>query len=311
MDKETINIAEATESDLPEILRLQHLAYQSEAILAKNPDIPPLKQTLLELRAEFQRGSLLKAIDPTGKILGSVRYFYLGDTVSIGKLMVHPACQGHGLGTRLLRMVEENCPGKRLELFTGRNSTRNIALYERCGFCKFKEQIVNENLTLVYMEKLVKMQIISLKSTPECLERFIQFFASHWNNEAVYRDCMTACLKTASVLPQWYLLMDGETIVGGCGLIVNDFNARQDLWPWLCALYIEEAYRGHAYGAMLLEHAKCEALTLGFQTLYLATDHIGYYEKYGFEFIGMTSDPFGGTSRIYRNTAFPGEIHED
>ena len=160
MDKETITITKATEADLPEILKLQYLAYQSEAIIAGTFDIPPLKQTFPELRAEFQRGSLLKAVDSTGKILGSVRYFHLGDTVSIGKLMVLPNCQGHGLGTRLLLTVEENCPGKRLELFTGKNSIRNIALYERCGFCKFKEKIVNENLTLVYMEKRLSPMVV-------------------------------------------------------------------------------------------------------------------------------------------------------
>lgn len=154
------------------------------------------------------------------------------------------------------------------------------------------------------------MKIVSLRTAPECLEQFIQYFASRWNNEAVYRDCMTACLQTTSPLPQWYLLVDDKAIVGGCGLIVNDFNARQDLWPWLCALYIEEAYRGHSYGAGLLKHAKCEASTLGWPVLYLATDHVGYYEKYGFEFIGMTADPFGGISRIYRSVTETGESHE-
>lgn len=153
MKQETITIAKATEADLPEILVLQYLAYQSEALIAGNPDIPPLKQTLPNLREEFQGGSLLKAIDPAGRILGSVRYFQCDNTVFIGKLMVLPVYQGHGLGTHLLLMVEQNCPGKRLELFTGKNSIRNIALYEKCGFCKFKEQIINENLTLVYLEK--------------------------------------------------------------------------------------------------------------------------------------------------------------
>lgn len=142
-------------------------------------------------------------------------------------------------------------------------------------------------------------QIISLRKSPAELERFIGYFSSHWHHEAVYRDCMTAALHAPAPLPQWYLLLDGPDIIGGCGLIVNDFNARQDLWPYLAALHIGERYRGHAYGSMLLTHARRACATLGFPTLYLATDHIGYYEKYGFEFIGTAADPFGGSSRLY------------
>ncbi|MDD3153613.1 MAG: GNAT family N-acetyltransferase [Victivallaceae bacterium] len=153
----------------------------------------------------------------------------------------------------------------------------------------------------------MNLRMVSLRENPDRLEQFIGYFSSHWGHEAVYRDCMTACLHTASPLPQWYLLMDGETILGGCGLIVNDFNARQDLWPWLCALYVEENHRGHAYGSRLLRNAQEEAAKAGFQTLYLVTDHVGYYEKYNFEWIGMTSDPFGGSSRIYQATNPCGE----
>lgn len=153
MENESVKILSVTEEDLAEILNLQYLAYQAEAILAKNPDIPPLKQTLAELYEEFRAGTILKAVDDAGKILGSVRYFQNGDTVAIGKLMVLPEYQGCGLGTRLLHTVECNCPGKRLELFTGKNSQRNIAWYEKCGFSRFKEQVASENLTLVYLEK--------------------------------------------------------------------------------------------------------------------------------------------------------------
>ncbi|MEI3004766.1 MAG: GNAT family N-acetyltransferase [Victivallales bacterium] len=76
------------------------------------------------------------------------------------------------------------------------------------------------------------------------------------------------------------------------------FCARRSL-PWFCALYIEEAYRGHAYGARLIAHVKTEAARLGYRKLYLCTDHTGYYEKYGFGYLGVASDPFGSSSRIY------------
>ena len=144
------------------------------------------------------------------------------------------------------------------------------------------------------------MRILSLRETPRELERFIRYFSARWRNEALYRDCMTACLNSDSPLPQWYLLLNekGE-IIGGAGLIVSDFTARGDLWPWLCALYVEEAYRGHAYGARLIAHVKKEAARLGYRKLHLSTEHVGYYEKYGFRYLGVSSDPFGSSSRIY------------
>lgn len=150
------------------------------------------------------------------------------------------------------------------------------------------------------------MKIISLREHPDRLEQFISFFHSHWHSEAVYRDCMTACLTTTAPLPQWYLLVDErDNVVAGCGLITNDFNARQDLWPWVCALFVEKTHRGHGLGSWLLEHCRNVSAELGFFNLYLATDHIGYYEKSGFEFIGYASDPFGGRSRIYRISTSP------
>lgn len=126
------------------------------------------------------------------------------------------------------------------------------------------------------MEECV-LRILSLRETPRELERFIRYFSARWRNEALYRDCMTACLNSDSPLPQWYLLLNAkEEIIGGAGLIISDFTARGDLWPWLCALYIEEAYRGHAYGARLIAHVKREAARLGYRKLHLSTEHVGY-----------------------------------
>lgn len=51
------------------------------------------------------------------------------------------------------------------------------------------------------------------------------------------------------------------------GLIINDFISRIHLWPWLCSLFIEHAYRVHAYGALLISHANKEAKRLGFDIL--------------------------------------------
>lgn len=86
-------IKKAQKEDLEKILELQYLAYQSEAKLFGNMDIPPLKQTIEEVYDEFQKGTILKAVDDGGSIIGSVRAYQENGTVYIGKLMVHPKMQ--------------------------------------------------------------------------------------------------------------------------------------------------------------------------------------------------------------------------
>ena len=101
-------------------------------------------------------------------------------------------------------------------------------------------------------------------------------------------------------LPQWFLLQNSKEIIGGCGLITNDFISRMDLYPWLCALYVEEKYRHQGCGGKLIEHASLAATLLGYENLYCCTDHIGYYEKCRFEYIGIGYHPWDENSRIYR-----------
>ena len=143
------------------------------------------------------------------------------------------------------------------------------------------------------------MNVINIRKQPEYAEQAIAYFAKRWGNQRIYEDCIVNSLATTSPFPVWYLLMDGKQIVGGVGLITNDFISRMDLWPWLCALYIEEEYRGQNLAELLIDELKNDTLKLGFQSLYLATDHIGYYEKFGFEYIADGYHPWGDVSRIY------------
>jgi N-acetylglutamate synthase-like GNAT family acetyltransferase len=148
-----ILIEKAEKDDLEEILELQYLAYQSEAKLFGNMDIPPLKQTIEEVYDEFQKGVILKEVDDRGVIIGSVRAYQGGGTVYIGKLMVHPKMQKKGIGSKLLLGIENEYPNQRYELFTSTRSERNIALYQKLGYKIFDEKQVTEELKFVYMEK--------------------------------------------------------------------------------------------------------------------------------------------------------------
>ena len=141
-----------------------------------------------------------------------------------------------------------------------------------------------ENARDFRAEKMWENDLISAREHPERLDEIIAFFQRHWatqDSAMVYEDCIRSCVDAPSPLPQWYVVESGQDIAAGFGLIPNDFISRMDLSPWLC----------HA--------ARREAARLGFARLYLCTDHVGYYERSGFEYIADGWHPWGERSRIY------------
>lgn len=148
-----MEISLAAIEDAEQILELQKLAYQSEAEIYQDYNIPPLTQTISEIKEEFDNLTFLKAVDDI-KIIGSVRAHSDGDSCFIGRVIVHPDSQGKGIGTRLMNAIEEHFADiRRYELFTGTRSAANIRFYDRLGYKPFKEMAVNESLSLVFMEK--------------------------------------------------------------------------------------------------------------------------------------------------------------
>ena len=121
-----MKIERATISDAGEILVLQKLAYQSEAEIYDDFNIPPMVQTLEGIEKDFGNQFFLKAV-MDGKIIGSVRAYKKDGTCYIGRLIVHPDFQNQGIGKILMNEIEKvfnTC--ERFELFTGDRSGRNI-----------------------------------------------------------------------------------------------------------------------------------------------------------------------------------------
>lgn len=145
------------------------------------------------------------------------------------------------------------------------------------------------------------MKIVLVNENAEYKKIAIEFFQKTWANEKkekIYEDCILHC-STEGILPKWYLLIEKNKVIGGAGLITNDFISRMDLFPWICALYVESAYRGKSYGSLLLKKIIDDAKRDSFKSVYLCTDHKGYYEKYGFKHIGQGYHPWGESSKIY------------
>lgn len=100
-------------------------------------------------------------------------------------------------------------------------------------------------------------------------------------------ESMEDCLLQKSPIPQWYVAMEENRIIGGLGVIENDFHSRKDLTPNVCAVYTEEDRRCKGVAGALLSYVCGDMKNKGIDTLYLLTDHTSFYERYGWEFFCM------------------------
>ena len=131
---------------------------------------------------------------------------------------------------------------------------------------------------------MTNCRYVNLRARPELMQIAAEWFHCKWGVPTdAYLACMNEYLCGATELG-WYLCLDGDSIVGGLGVIENDFHDRRDLTPNVCAVYTDEAYRGRGIAGRLLNMAVEELRRQGISPIYLLTDHTGFYERYGWEF---------------------------
>ena len=145
-----------------------------------------------------------------------------------------------------------------------------------------------------------KYRYITLREDASLKNTAALWFHSKWHVPAeAYLACMDAYLEGETEYG-WYLCLDGEKIVAGLGVIENDFHDRKDLTPNVCAVYTEKEYRCKGIAGNLLNMAVDDCREKGIFPLYLVTNHAGFYERYGWEFLCMVQgDDEPQLSRMY------------
>ena len=143
-------------------------------------------------------------------------------------------------------------------------------------------------------------QYITLREQPERMDAAAEWFHSKWRvPKEAYLECMDAYLKGETEYG-WYLCLDGGQIIGGMGVIENDFHDRKDLTPNVCAVYTEAKYRRQGIAGNLLNMVVADMKSKGVSPVYLVTGHTGFYERYGWEFFCMVQcDGEDHLSRMY------------
>lgn len=131
-------------------------------------------------------------------------------------------------------------------------------------------------------------RIEKMQERPGMKNHFAKWLHEKWNIPVdAYLESIEECINDKNAVPQWYAAIIDDKIIGGVGIIENDFHNRKDLTPNICALYVEEDYRCQGIAGKLLNYVCEDMKKKGIDTLYLITDHISFYEHYGWEFLCM------------------------
>lgn len=96
------------------------------------------------------------------------------------------------------------------------------------------------------------------------------------------------------------MLTDENKLISFCTYAEKDDIQPTELTPWMGFVYTFPEYRGHRYVGLLFQAVERLAKVEKVQDIYISTNHVGLYEKYGCEFYQMMKDVNGESSRVYR-----------
>jgi ribosomal protein S18 acetylase RimI-like enzyme len=148
-------VERAGPEDAGEILTLQRAAYLAEAQEYGDPFLPPLVESLDQIRKLLAGDALMLKVVIGHRIVGAVRGQFSDQTCLVGRLVVAPDQLRKGIGSTLMRALEEQVAGRvaSLVLFTGHQSEGNLRLYRKLGFSETHRERIAPYLTLVHMRK--------------------------------------------------------------------------------------------------------------------------------------------------------------
>jgi GNAT superfamily N-acetyltransferase len=143
-----------TPDDAGEVLTVQRAAFVEEARLYGTVEIPPLTETLDEVRSELATTITVGAV-LGARLVASARLTIEGSVGWVSRVAVAPDQQGRGIGSALLDAIENEAPPAvtRFQLGAAFKSRGNIAMYERRGYAESDRMTDAAGIELVLMCK--------------------------------------------------------------------------------------------------------------------------------------------------------------
>ena len=129
------------------------------------------------------------------------------------------------------------------------------------------------------------MQIINIKNKLNYLKEYVKLCYLEWSNKekqlAEYIEYKIDNIKNGDKVISILGLVNEEELIGFISLFKYDGDERKDLTPWYATMYVKKEYRGKGYSKLLNQAIIKEAKRLGYDKVYLKSDLINYYEKFG------------------------------
>ena len=138
------------------------------------------------------------------------------------------------------------------------------------------------------------MKIFDIKEKEGYLREVAELTQNEWGSKELSKEEYEekVNLKINKIKSLWddiryckLLLLEDETLIGFISMFPTDGDERQDLTPWYATMYVKKEYRGKGYSKFLNDAILAEARKRGFEKLYLKSELVNYYEKFGAKYI--------------------------
>ncbi|MDR6297360.1 GNAT family N-acetyltransferase [Pantoea dispersa] len=131
------------------------------------------------------------------------------------------------------------------------------------------------------------MRIVPLSSVPHHASQITDWLWQAFGDgtsRAFYDSIVRSSLNGAA-FPVTFVALDEDDVPHGTvGFWRCDLISRQDLYPWVAALCVDEAARGQGLSAALQQHVLDYARQRGYATVWLWSTFGGYYERFGWKY---------------------------
>lgn len=129
------------------------------------------------------------------------------------------------------------------------------------------------------------MKIINITNNNKYLKEYIALCYLEWSEKekelTEYIDYKLRKLKIENNIILILGLVDHNKLVGFISLLKKDGDCEVKLTPWYATMYVKKEYRGRGYSRILNDALLEKSKRLGYTKVYLKSNLINYYEKFG------------------------------